>query len=186
MNADYFQIHINVRIKNRWVLGDHESSDPEDRRRIYEGEPVRGRITIDPSDYGMALGFSLTAFGLAVAKDEVAEKIKAVADGDVQIVPAHIEGHSGFSIVHCLRTIECVDESRSVFDKYPDDDPYPDRRGGYRGFAKLIVDTNRIPADAHFFHAAGWQIKLIVSKPVRDIVKKVENASVNCESVTKG
>ncbi len=184
MKPDYFEANIDVRVRNRWVLGDHESTDPEDRRRIFQAEPVRGRITIDPSEDGIGMGFSLTAFGLAVAKDDVAKKIKAVAGGDVQIVPASIEGHSGFSIVHCVRTIECVDETRSLFDKYPHDDPHG--RRGYRGFARLIVDTRRIPADAHFFHAAGWEIKLIVSKQIRNIFRAVENVSVRFDSVTKG
>jgi hypothetical protein len=184
MKPDYFQVDINVRIKNRWVLGDHESTDPEDRRRIFHAEPVRGRITIEPSDHGIEMGFALTAFGLPVAKNDVAEQIKSVAGDDVQIVPAFIEGRSGFSVVHCLRTIECVDEGRSVFDRYPHDDPH--RRTGYRGFAKLIVDTNRIPADAHYFHAAGWQIKLIVSKQIRNIVRAAENTGVKFESVTTG
>jgi len=97
-----------------------------------------------------------------------------VAGADIQCIPVTIGGQSGIMVLNALRLIRCVDEQRSVFEKFTIDDPVrPDKAGQYRYFDKLVLDRRAIPPDAHFFRIDGWRIALIVSEVVKNAMERV-------------
>jgi hypothetical protein len=185
MPRRYFELNRRTGIPNRWFLGDHRTRYPEDGANLFFGKPCRSKtVTIDPGDDGgRGLAFSITAFNIHVARDSLARQLADLAGDDVQILKASLRGFSGYSCVHCIRTIECVDEARSEFDRYPIDDPYPDRRGQYRGFGKLVIDPDRVPENVHVFRAAGWPITYLVSPAVKKLLSQYDRIAVKFGSV---
>ena len=166
MSRDFYMIDENALPRGRWFLGDFRSTNFEDRKRLDRREPCTGTFTIDPGSGGNALNFSLTAFGLPIATVPVAEAIAAIADADVHLVPARIKGYGEFRFVQCLRVVDCVDESHSIFETFEEDAPIPSMRGEYSGFSRLVVEEPKIPADAHMFFVARWCVRPVVSRKV--------------------
>ena len=180
MNRQYYMVEENALPQGRWILGNFRSTDFEDRRRLGRQEPCKGVFTVDPGDGGRALEFSLTAFGLPIATINLAETISRIAGDDVHLVPVRIKGYGEFRFVQCLRVLDCLDESRAVFQVLGDDDPTPSMRGQY-SVSKLIVDPARIPADAHMFHVARWCVRPVISSALRQVL--VETGSVGVDFV---
>lgn len=77
-------------------------------------------------------------------------------------------------VLNALRMVRCIDESRSEFDKFTEDDPVrPDLAGQYSSVPKLIIDPKLIPPDAHFFRIQDWEVALLVSEAVKDAMERV-------------
>ncbi|WP_206120591.1 DUF1629 domain-containing protein [Stenotrophomonas sp. TD3] len=84
--------------------------------------------------------------------------------------PVVIEGrHSreSYFILIVETCIDCVDESRSEFEKLERDDAVrPDLAGQYRAFAKLALDGRKV-GSWHIFRIGGFGAALIVSGEVK-------------------
>jgi hypothetical protein len=174
----YYMIEENALPLGRWILGDFRSSDFLDRRRLGNGEPCRGAFTIDPGDGGRALDFSFTAFGLPIATLPIANSISSIAGSDIHLVPARVKGYGEYRFIQCLRSLDCVDKGRSTFDIYEDDAPVPARRGEYSAFTKLMIDTSRVPPNAHMFFIEKWRVRPIVSEAVKDVLTAASEIGV--------
>jgi hypothetical protein len=166
----FFMLEENVHVRNRWFLGDFQSTDSGDRERLTGYAPCIGTFDIDPGDGGRPMDFSLTAYGLPIASKVLAHTISELAGNKVKLVDAHIRGYGEFKFVQCLNSIDCVDRTNSKFDVFEDDDLIASRRGRIKAFLKFVVRPESIPPDAHFFHAGGWNFRPIVSEEMKRII----------------
>jgi hypothetical protein len=119
------------------------------------------------------MDFTITAFGVPIVSSKVAAAIESQAGGDVQRVPAAIKGHFGFEALNVLRIVECIDESKSEFQKWTERDNRPDRLGHYRSVTKLRLDTTRISESDHIFRLAGWEVTLVVSEKLKQVIEQL-------------
>ncbi len=96
----------------------------------------------------------------------------------VVIEPIRIDNKdvAGDYFVMIIETqLDCVDESRSEFEKFEVDDPVrPDLAGQYRAFFSLVVDPAKID-DQHIFRLKKDLNSIIVSEEVK---KRFEAAGV--------
>ena len=166
---------MSDRMRWRWHVG--EILLPDDTEplldvgiRLDNGRPLRADVT----HIGYVLDFCRTSFGVPIATKALADAIKSVANSDVQCLPITISGQTGMMVLNALRLICCIDERRSEFLKFAEDDPVrPDLAGQYRQVTRLVLNRNAIPADVHFFRIMYWEVALIVSEVVKDAMERV-------------
>jgi hypothetical protein len=167
----YFQLRDDVTIGGRWHLSDVRSSEAEPV--LDEGVPLinPGRLVATVSHAGRVLEFTVTSFNVPVATSWLAKAVGDTAGSDVQCIPVEIAGKSGFRALNATRVIRCLDEERSEFIKWTQQDHRPDLAGQYRQVTKLVLAPAMIPADAHYFRIAGWLVALVVSEAVKNAMQ---------------
>jgi len=172
----YFDLFDGETIPGRWHLGDilaQDGSEPEFARCIrFEGP---GPLVAEVQYEGRALDFCVSAFNAPVVSVRLANAVSAVAGSSVQCIPLLVPGHVGMMMVlNSLRVVRCLDETRSEFSKFTENDRVrPDLAGQYKSVPKQIVDPKAIPSDAHVFRIEGWFVTLIVSETVKDAMERV-------------
>ena len=122
---------------------------------------------------GRVLDFCLTTFAAPIATSALAEAVQSVAGADVQCIPVTISGQTGMYVLNCLRVIRCLDESKSEFLKWTEQDHRADLAGQYRQVTKLVLERSPIPIGAHFFRIKDWDVALIVSETVKNAMERV-------------
>ena len=137
--------------------------------RLDGAEPLRA----DVYHVGVVLDFCHTTFGAPIATKAIAVAVSSIVGVDVQCIPITISGQTGRVVLNALRSIRCVDESRSEFDNWTEQDERPDKLGKYHYISRLVLERNAIPPDAHFFRVKDWTICLIVSEVVKDAMERV-------------
>jgi len=172
----FFRLDDDVHVPGRWHIGDvRASSDPVPDLLSTRRLPADIALSAPVSHRGRALDFCLTSFAVPVAKRALADVIKAAAGvADFQVVPIIIVGQpvDGFAIPHCLRTVECLDETRADFTKWTSEDDRAERVGQYRMVVDLAIDTKKVPPDVHFFRVWGWEVALIVSQAIKEVMER--------------
>ncbi len=109
------------------------------------------KLKIGIREYGMALDFTFADFEVLVVNERVAFFLP---DEECQLIPVEIDGvkneHSYFIAV-LLNSVDCVDESKSVFEKWEANDTVrPDLAGEFKSIYKLFVDSNKINQNTIF------------------------------------
>jgi len=171
---NYFDLSDDVTIPERWHLGEiHDMHGIEPpalfRQTRYE---YSAPLVVDVGRRGRALDFSLTSFARPLASQLLAQAMAAVAGDDLQCLPIGIVGHPGaLMFLHSTRIVRCLDESRSEWTKWTPNDHRADLAGSYRQVIDLTLDVDQIPSDAHFFRVWGWEVALIVSEVVKDVME---------------
>lgn len=161
-------------MRHRWHVG--EIFLPDGREWLTNGiqfdgaEPLRA----DVHHMGVVLDFCHTTFGVPIATKALADAVSSIVGKDIQCIPITISGQTGRIVLNTMRSIRCVDESRSEFQKFViNDEVRPDLAGQYRHISKLVLDRNAIPPDAHFFLVKDWEICLIVSETIKKVMERV-------------
>ena len=184
----YFRLVDDVHVPSRWHIGDvSANSEPVPNLLSTQRLPADIALSAPVDHRGRALDFCLTSFAVPVAKRALADVIKAAAGAaDVQVVPIIIFGQpvDRFAIPHCLRTVECLDETRADFMKWTSEDDWPERVGQYRMVVDLAIDPKKVPPDVHFFRVWGWEVALIVSQAVKEVMEKTGCLGAKFDAVT--
>ncbi|MEZ6196953.1 MAG: hypothetical protein R3F20_14700 [Planctomycetota bacterium] len=171
----FYRLLDDVQIPERWHLGTVRS-DLGDTPPLRTAVPcVRTALSSDVRAGHRALDFSLTSLAVPVLSRSLAETIRNECRNDAEFLPLEIPGHEGFVVLNVLRVEPCIDEARSEFLKWTTRDHRPELAGSYRQVTDLRLDRSRIPSDAQVFRLEGWEIALIVSEKVKDLMM-----SVNC------
>lgn len=166
---------MSTRQRGRWHIGDVLLPDGaefllKDGVPVDVSKPIHAFVTHP----GRVLEFCHTSFGIPLATRALTDAIKAIGGFDVQSIPITISAQTGMFVLHTLRVLRCIDEPRSIFQKFTADDPVrPDLAGQYRSIAKLVLDRSAIPTDAHFFRIKDWEVALIVSEAVKGAMERV-------------
>jgi hypothetical protein len=154
----WFLRSLNVVEENKISVWKFLSSE---RVELSENEKLKIRIRAE----GTPLDFTFADFEVLVVNDKVAAYL---SDKECQLIPLEIDSiknrHSYFVAV-LLNKVDCVDESRSSFDKWPVDDPVrPDLAGEYKNIYKLFLDTSKIGNNSIFRLAKSDNIIIIDEK----------------------
>ncbi len=107
--------------------------------------------------------------GMLIADAKVGHLIASLCAGDVQCVPLIIPSlATEHVIVNILRSIECVDEQRSVLEQLP----LVQRKRGrkYNTLLHLFIEASKV-AGSHLFRVAEWQIAVVVSEQLRELLE---------------
>jgi hypothetical protein len=143
----------------------------------YTGEEP---LTLSTNLPGPRSPITFGPFDILIVDTALGAKLAEVAPADVQLVPAITEEDDVF-ILNALRELDCIDEGRTVGERWMSGDGRPEKVGEYRSVVELFVDPDRATG-AHVFRLVGWGIPLIVSA---EIVAVLDREAVDGVRLTR-
>lgn len=196
----YFDLLDDMLVPGRWHLGEillPDGLEPRlsagirfdpraDISTSFTGMDSQGHplLSAEVSRPGRPLDYCITAFNRPIARASLANSIATVAGSDIQCLPVRINKNEDFCVLNAVRVVRCIDENRSEFGKWSEQDQRPDKLGKYKGVTRLRLDPRLIPEDAHFFRLKDWEVALIVSEQVKVAMERAGCLGAKFEEVT--
>jgi hypothetical protein len=119
----------------------------------------------------MPLDFTWAGLSIPVVHAKVASMLAKRAAGDVQLLPADIEGcPEPYFVLVATRLIRCIDEQASRVLLWTEKDGEPDRVGQYRDVRDMRIDKTKV-GNAQVFRPEGWEVVLVVSGEIKDAME---------------
>ncbi|HLL02172.1 MAG TPA: DUF1629 domain-containing protein [Myxococcaceae bacterium] len=177
MSQRFFKLSDDVYVPHRWHLAmpldsrGHKVHDWDFKR----GTPVQieGRLKIPIKVAGQPLDFSEAGIRIPVVHVRVASMLSELAPGDVQLVPADIEGQpEQYCVLVATRLIRCIDEKTSRVLLWTEEDGEPEKVGKYRDVRDMRIDRAKVD-DAKVFRPWGWSGTLIVAEEIKDALEQM-------------
>jgi hypothetical protein len=144
----------------------------------------KDELFVEVTHPGRGLDFSLTSFNVPIATHRLALAIASIGAANVQRLSVRIAGQSAFDVMNSTRVVNCLDEEKSEFIKWTQNDHRADLAGQYRQVTRLCLAPGRIPIDADFFRVDGWRVALIVSDSLRAEMERVGCVGAKFQSVS--
>jgi hypothetical protein len=177
----YFRLQPDPRPQGRWVLGNVLWTDNW-RFISPEGQDLEpAHYTIELKRKGKPADFNFAGYA---AVPVVSGKFRAALNGlpetatpyhDTVFLGAHISGETlldDFFIFVTEGLVDCVDESRSKFEKFTENDPVrPDLAGHYKSIFELVVAPEKL-AKRNIARIQGARDVLIVSEHAKKSLDK--------------
>jgi hypothetical protein len=187
MSQRFFDLSDDVYVPHRWHL-----ATPIDRhgRKVQDwdfkrGMPVHveGRLKIPIKIAGKPLDFSEAGLRVPVVHVKVASMLAERAPGDVQLIPADIEGQPDqYLVLVATRLIRCIDEEASKVRFWTPEHGVPDKVGQYIAVDRMRIDKLKV-GDAKVFRPEGWSGTLIVAEEIRDAMERMGATGARFEEV---
>jgi hypothetical protein len=183
----FFDLADDVNVPQRWHL---DTPIDNEGRKVHDwdfkrGTPVQveGRLKIPIELPGMPLDFSEAGLRIPVVHGKVASMLAERAPGDVQLIPADIEGQPGqYFVLVATRLIRCIDEEASEVSFWTPAHGVPDKVGQYMGVDRLRIDKAKV-GNAQVFRLEGWSGTLIVSEQIKDALERMGATGTRFEEV---
>jgi hypothetical protein len=177
MAQRFFELNDDVYVPHRWHL-----ATPLDGRgrKVHAwsftcGRPVdvEGRLRIPIGMAGMPLDFTEAGVGIPAVHGKVASMLAKRAAGDVQLIPADIEGWpEQYFVAVATRRIRCIDEKASRILFWTPKDGVPDKVGQYRDVRDMRIDKTKV-GNAKVFRPEGWEVALVVAEEIKDAMESL-------------
>jgi hypothetical protein len=187
MAQRFFKLFDDVCIPRRWHL-----DTPIDRQghKVHDwdfkrGTPVHleGRLKIPIEIAGRPLDFSEAGIRIPVVHVKVASMLSERAPGDVQLIPADIEGQpEQYLVLVATRLIRCIDEKASEVSFWTPEHGVPEKVGQYMGVDRLRIDKVKV-GNAKVFRPEGWGVVLIISEEIKNALERMGATGTRFEEV---
>jgi hypothetical protein len=175
MLMKYYVLVDDKRIRGRWYLKGpiRSPGEPLDPRTFTAGKSLDvsqfSNLAIPLRRCGRPLDFTLADFDMPVMRADLAGGLERRCSGDVQLIPARVEGTPGdYSIVNFTQTVACLDEKRSGVTWWTPGDGRPEKVGQYMIVAHPQVDGTRVNGQL-IFRIRGWENAIVVSEEIADL-----------------
>jgi len=168
----YYDFLDDRRSSDRWHLASpvDEHGEDIDPWQFKKGKVVElGFLPRFPLDVpGRPLDFCWAAFSIPVVQARFVSLFERLGVGDVQFIPARVDGRSEPSfILNALRIIRCIDDARCEEVQYwKPGDSRPDKVGQYRAVHGMRIDPAKVEG-ARIFRPWGWTVALIISEDLK-------------------
>lgn len=175
MAQRFFKLNDDVYVPRRWHLAtplDSQGHKVHDWN-FTRGTPVHveGRLKIPITVAGRPLDFSEAGLGIPVVHIKAASMLAERAAGDVQLIPADIEGYpEQYLVLVATRLLRCIDEQASEVSFWMPEHGVPEKVGQYMGVDRLRIDKAKV-SNAKVFRLQGWEVALIVSEEIKDAME---------------
>ena len=177
MARRFFELSDDLYLPRRWHLATPIDSQG---RKVHDwdfkrGTPVHveGRLRIPARSAGKPLDFSWAGLSIPVVHVKVAAMLSEQAPGDVQLIPADIEGQPDqYLVLVATRLIRCIDEAASEVSFWKPEHGVPEKVGQYMGVDRLRIDKQKV-GTAKVFRPEGWEVSLIVSEEIKDALERL-------------
>lgn len=130
--------------------------------------PDKEKITISVRKNGRPLDFTFADFEVLVVNEKVAFFL---SDEECQLIPVKVDGiktKQSYFIVVLLNSVDCLDETRALFEKWQPDDPIrPDLAGNYKGVYKLFLDANKIKTGNTIFRLGKSDNIIVINEKLK-------------------
>jgi hypothetical protein len=187
MSQRFFKLADDVYVPHRWHLASPVDShgrklqdwDFKRGTRVH----VEGRLKIPIKIAGKPLDFSEAGLRVPVVHVKVASMLTERAPGDVQLIPADIEGQPDqYLVLVATRLIRCIDEEASEVSFWTPEHGVPDKVGQYMGVDRLRIDKRKV-GNAKVFRPEGWEVVLIVSEEIKNAIEAMGVTGARFEEV---
>jgi hypothetical protein len=187
MAPRFFDLADDVYIPHRWHL---DTPIDGSGQRVHDwdfkrGTPVHveGRLRIPVEIAGRPLDFTEAGIRIPVVHVKVASMLTERAPGDVQLIPADIEGQPDqYLVLVATRLIRCIDEEASEVSFWKPEHGVPEKVGQYMGVDRLRIDKTKV-GDAKVFRPQGWSGALIVSEEIKAALEQMSATGTKFEEV---
>ncbi|MDY7226715.1 imm11 family protein [Hyalangium rubrum] len=187
MGQRFFKLKDDVYVPQRWYLATPIDSQG---RKVHDwdfkrGAPVslEGRLRIPIKIAGRPLDFCEAGVRIPVVHVKVASMLSERAPGDVQLIPADIEGQPDqYLILVATRLIQCIDEKASRILLWTHEDGSPDRVGQYRDVRDMRIERVKV-GNAQVFRPEGWSGTLLISEEIKDALERMGATGTRFEEV---
>jgi hypothetical protein len=187
MAQRFFKLSDDLEVPRRWYLATPIDSQG---RKVHDwdfmrGTPVNleGRLKIPIKIAGRPLDFSWALSSIPVVHAKVASMLAERAPGDVQLIPADIEGQpEQYVVLVATRLIRCIDEKASEVSFWTPEHGLPDMVGQYMGVDRLRIDKTKV-RNAKVFRPEGWEVVLIVAEEIKDALERMGATGTHFEEV---
>jgi hypothetical protein len=187
MAQRFFKLADDVYARRRWHLAtpiDRHGRKMEDWD-FKRGTPVHvdGRLKIPIKIAGNPLDFSEAGLRVPVVHVKVASMLAERAPGDVQLIPADIEGQPDqYLVLVATRLIRCINEEASGVRFWTPEHVLPDKVGQYIAVDRLRIDKQKV-GNARIFRPEGWEVVLIVSEEIKEAMERMGATGTRFEEV---
>jgi hypothetical protein len=187
MAQRFFDLYDDLYVPRRWYLATPVDSQG---RKVHDwdyktGNPVQveGRLKIPVKSAGRPLDFSWAGLRIPVVHVKVASMLVERAPGDVQLIPADIEGQPDqYLVLVATRLIRCIDEAASDVSFWTPEHGVPEKVGQYMGVERLRIDKGKV-GNAKVFRPEGWSGTLLVAEEIKDALERMGATGTKFEEV---
>ncbi|MDC0713244.1 hypothetical protein POL68_32580 [Stigmatella sp. ncwal1] len=187
MAQRFFDLSDDLYVPNRWQLDTPVDSHG---RKVHDWDFTRGapvnverRLKIPIETAGRPLDFSGAGLRIPVVHVKVASMFSELAPGDVQLIPADIEGQPDqYLVLVATRLIRCIDEKASKVQFWRPEDGLPEKVGQYWAVDDLHIDKSKV-GNAKVFRPEGWEVVLLVSEQIKDALESMGATGTRFEEV---
>lgn len=187
MAQRFFKLADDVEFPGRWQLDTpldgqgHKVHDWDFKRGM--SVHVEGRLKIPIEIPGKRLDYSGAGLRIPVVHVKVASMLSELAPGDVQFIPADIEGQPDqYLVLVATRLIRCIDEKASKVQFWTPEDGVPEKVGKYWAVDDLRIDKTKV-GNAQVFRLEGWSGTLIVSEEIKNALERMNATGTWFEEV---
>jgi hypothetical protein len=180
----YYRLKDDINHPNRWYLGDVKGLD--NWELISSDFKADTTYEIEVTQCGGEMDFTQTnAYAIPIVSEEVKKSLECYEELNfVSLKIVNKDCSQKYFAMIILESVKCVDESKSEFQKFEDNDPVrPDKAGEYRGFIKLWLNTERI-IGVNVFRLKKFETAIIVSEVIKDRLEKLGLIGMRFYSVT--
>jgi len=182
----YFDMYDDVYVEGRWHLVGPMDENGVDLKGLFRrGKPVTLAAPVrvahsDAAERGAPLDYSLISGTIPLVRLSVAKLLERLAPGDIECVPAIVDGFSEeFYVVNVLTTKRCIDDAACAYIKkftQANIDLFPDKVGHYMRVSGLRIDKTKV-GDAQVFWTWGWPT-IIVAQQVKEALEAAQVTGV--------
>ncbi|HEV8512967.1 MAG TPA: DUF1629 domain-containing protein, partial [Cyclobacteriaceae bacterium] len=188
INMDYYRILNDLDTPaGRWLLGNINFDDEWEFWKylgVGKVEVPNKELFVSVREEGFPIDFNMADFELLIVNEKTANLF---SKEEVQLIPIKIKGYTTknpYFLVTLINELDCVDEEKSVFDKWePNNDVRPDKAGQYKTFYKLVVDTNRCNG-LDIFRIKDYHSIIVVSDKLKSVFEKNNISGIKYKKVT--
>ena len=175
MMRKFYRLLDDLYILGRWHLDDPMIDEGCEHWEFTMGRVVRPGLMpiVDVKIPGVPLDYTPTLLSVPTASPRLVSAIAPLYGDDVQRIPIRLANREGYEIINVIQLLPCLDEAKSEFTKWTEQDRRPDLLGGYHSVPRLRVDVSLIPEDVNFLRVWGWEVALLVSEAVVDAFKRI-------------
>jgi hypothetical protein len=187
MPQRFFDLADDVYVPHRWHLATPTDSQG---RKVHDwdfkrGTPVHveGRLKVPIKIAGKPLDFTEAGIRIPVVHLKVASMLAERAPGDVQLIPADIEGHpEQYLVLVATRLLRCIDEKASKVQFWTPEDGVPEKVGQYWAVDEMRIDKAKV-GNAKVFRPEGWEVALVVSEEIKDAMEALGATGIRFQEV---
>ncbi len=171
----------------RWFLSEVNFDDEWDFWKyitVGKVEPPKKDLIVNLKKEGFPLDFTFADFELMILNEKVSNLLRK---DEVQLIPININRYTSkkpYFLTTVINEIDCVDEEKSVFDKWElNNDIRPDKAGQYKTFYKLFVKPGRCEG-SNIFRLKNYNSVIIVSDELKTAFEKNNVTGVKFKKVS--
>lgn len=177
----YYRLQDDINYPNRWYLGTIINDD--DNWKYVIGDNIdnySSELEAKVSQDGSEMDYTITnAYSVPIVSERIKNQLYNLSD--IQFIPLKIVGRKSdlkYFIMVVANKIDCIDETKSKFNKFEVNDPVrPDLAGHYRGFFRLVLDESRIEGK-DVFRINKAENYLIISDRVKEALQNISASGV--------